>query len=190
MTDESLLSAAHSTGIRKALFLDRDGIINRRIVGGYVATPSEFELLDDILPILQLAHDNNYLLILISNQQGVGKGLMTREQLDTVQEHMQQVLRNRLGFALDQLKVCTSLASENDPRRKPSPGMLLEAIGENDVTISKSWFLGDSLTDAQAGKAAGVRTALVGDYPLDSADLVTTDLATMCGAIAHFLTES
>lgn len=156
----------------KALFLDRDGIINRRIIGGYVRTIDEFELLDDILPILQRAHDRGYLLILITNQQGVGKGLMSREDLDTIHDHMQSLLKQRLGFSLDAIYVCTSLASDNDPRRKPQPGMLLEAIADHQLDPAQCWFLGDSLTDAQAGRAAGVKTILVGEFAEGDAEVV------------------
>lgn len=160
----------------KALFLDRDGIINRRIIGGYVRSIDEFELLDDILPILQRAHDRGYLLILITNQQGVGKGLMSREDLDAIHDHMQSLLKQRLGFGLDAVYVCTSLASDNDPRRKPQPGMLLEAIADHQLDPAQCWFLGDSLTDAQAGRAAGVKTILVGEFDAYAAEVVESTL--------------
>lgn len=160
----------------KALFLDRDGIINRRIVGGYVRTVDEFELLDDVLPILQHAHDNGYLLILITNQQGVGKGLMSRDDLDVIHRHMQSLLITRLGFGLDAIYDCTSLASDNDPRRKPQPGMLLEAIADHHLDPTQCWFLGDSLSDAQAGRAVGVRTVLVGEFEPNAAEIVAHSL--------------
>lgn len=163
----------------KALFLDRDGIINRRIIGGYVRTIDEFELLDDILPILQRAHDRGYLLILITNQQGVGKGLMSRDDLDTIHDHMQSLLKQRLGFGLDGIYVCTSLASDNDPRRKPQPGMLLEAIADHHLDPAQCWFLGDSLTDSQAGRAAGVKTILVGEFAEGDAEVVITNLSNL-----------
>ncbi|RPI65428.1 MAG: HAD family hydrolase [Ignavibacteriae bacterium] len=160
----------------KALFLDRDGIINKRIVGGYVRTIDEFHLLDDILPVLRRAHDHGYKLILITNQQGVGKGLMSREQLDVIHQHMQHLLHERLGFALDAIYDCTSLASDNDPRRKPEPGMLLEAITDHHLDPAQCWFIGDSISDAQAGRAAGVKTMLVGEFEERDADRVFVDL--------------
>jgi D-glycero-D-manno-heptose 1,7-bisphosphate phosphatase len=172
---------------RKALFLDRDGVINERIIGGYVVDPSQFILLHDILPILSLARSAGYLLILASNQQGVGKGLMTQRQLDAVNQHMQDVLTGHLGSGLDDIRICTSLASANDPRRKPAPGMLLEAIKDHHLDPSLCWFLGDSVTDAHAGKGAGVRTALVGDFDADAADLVAPDLREMSSLLAPFL---
>lgn len=162
---------------RPALFLDRDGVINRRIVGDYVRTPNNFVLLPDVLPLLQQARDTGMLLVLITNQQGVGKGLMTQQALDVVHHHMQQLLRQELGFALDAIYVCTDLASANSPRRKPAPGMLLEAMQDLAIDAATSWFVGDSLTDALAGKAAGVRTILVGNHPADAADVVVPTLS-------------
>ncbi|MBU3699021.1 MAG: HAD family hydrolase [Candidatus Kapabacteria bacterium] len=169
--------------MKKALFLDRDGIINKRIIGGYVRSPLEFELLPDVVPILLSARQRGYLLILITNQQGVGKGLMTTSDLDVVHEFMQSELAAH-GLRLDVIYVCTDLATSNSPRRKPAPGMLLEAIAENNLDAAQCWFLGDSLTDAQAGKAAGVRTALVGDFSAKDADIIAPTLALILGTSA------
>lgn len=162
---------------RPALFLDRDGVINRRLVGGYIRSPQEFELLDDVLPIMRAARHRGMMLVLITNQQGVGKGLMTDADLSAVHDSMQAILGERLGFGLDAIYVCTELASANSPRRKPAPGMLLEAIAELDIDAAASWFLGDSVTDAMAGRAAGVPTILVGDHPADAAEIVVPHLA-------------
>lgn len=164
---------------RPALFLDRDGVINRRLPDAYVRYPDEFELLPDVLPILAHARSCGMLLILITNQQGVGKGLMTNAELDLVHSHMQQQLIQHIGFALDAVYSCTDLATTSSPRRKPAPGMLLEAIAEHDIDAAASWFLGDSLTDAQAGRAAGVRTILVGPFQASDADVVVPDLASV-----------
>ncbi|MBU3742813.1 MAG: HAD family hydrolase [Candidatus Kapabacteria bacterium] len=162
-----------------ALFLDRDGVINRRLPDAYVRHPDEFELLPDILPILVQARQHGMLLILITNQQGVGKGLMTHAELNVVHDHMQHLLQRHTGFALDAIYACTDLATTASERRKPAPGMLLEAIAEHDIDVTASWFLGDSLTDAQAGRAAGVRTILVGPFQASDADVVVPDLASV-----------
>jgi len=170
--------------VRRALFLDRDGVINHRIVGGYITAPSEFRLDEGILSALRYAKDAGYLLVVITNQQGVGKGLMTSEDLDAVQAHMNQVLTSHIGFGVDRVYSCMSLASMNDPRRKPSPGMLLEAIDDMGIDPSESWFVGDSITDAQAGRAAAVRTILIGDYPKDAAEVVVPDVYGVLGALS------
>lgn len=169
---------------RRALFLDRDGVINHRIVGGYITAPSEFRLDEGILPALRYAKDEGYLLVVITNQQGVGKGLMTSQDLDAVHAHMNQVLTSHLGFGVDRVYACMSLASMNDPRRKPSPGMLLEAIADLGIDPSDSWFVGDSITDAQAGRAASIRTILIGDYPKDAAEVVVPDVHGVVGALS------
>jgi D-glycero-D-manno-heptose 1,7-bisphosphate phosphatase len=162
----------------KALFLDRDGVINRRIMGGYVRTPSEFVLLEEILPLLRSARAAGYLLILISNQQGVGKGLMSTHDLDTVHSYMQDLLAAHLdGRGLDDIRVCTDLDSAQSTRRKPAPGMLLEAIKEFDLDPAACWFLGDAVTDAQAGRSAGVKTALIGNFLPEEADVIIPDHA-------------
>jgi len=161
----------------RALFLDRDGIINERIVDGYVRTPKEFVLHAEVLPILRAAHDAGYLLVLITNQQGVGKGLMGQGDLDVVHGHMQVMLAEQLGYGLDAIYSCTDLSASGNTRRKPRPGMLLEAQADLFINLPASWFLGDSITDHEAGKAAGVRTILVGAFPADAADIVVPTLA-------------
>lgn len=165
--------------MKPALFLDRDGVINERIVGGYVRTPEEFILLPDILPVLAHAHAAGALLILISNQQGVGKGIMGQGDLDRVTSHMQDLLRSAVGVSLDAVYYCTDLDAVQSERRKPRPGMLLEAQRDLGINMAASWFIGDSLTDHQAGRAAGVRTILVGDFPPGAATMVVPDLASI-----------
>ena len=159
--------------IKKALFLDRDGVINHRIIGGYVRNRDEFILHSEIVPLLRTARQMGYLLILISNQQGVGKGLMTLDELELVHQHMQSILAAELGsIGLDDIRFCTDLDSMNSARRKPAPGMILEAISEHNLDPEQCWFIGDSASDAQAGRAAGVHTVLIGEHPADSAEVI------------------
>lgn len=164
---------------QRALFLDRDGVINHRIIGGYVTSPSVFVLDEHVLPLLRMAHHAGYVLVVITNQQGVGKGLMTLDDLHAVHQHMNSLIQRHLGFQIDHIYACTSLASDNDPRRKPSPGMLLDAISDLDIEPADSWFVGDSITDAQAGRAAGVHTVLIGQHPETAADIVVADVGSV-----------
>lgn len=149
---------------RKAIFFDRDGIVNKRLVGDYIKTPSEFEFNNDFFSLFSFAHQNGYLTILVSNQQGVGKGVMTSNDLEAVTKLMQDELYERTGFIFDDVFYCTHLASSQSTHRKPAPGMLLDAILSWNINIHGSWMIGDSISDAQAGKNAQVRTILVGDY--------------------------
>lgn len=160
----------------KALFLDRDGIINVKVDGDYIKVPEEFVVIDEIFNVLKHAKKMGYLLIMVSNQQGVGKGLMTQNQLEDVNNFMQEQLRGRLGHALDELYVCTDLEGSGSQRRKPAPGMLIEAIENYALTPSSCWFLGDNLSDALAGRAAGVHTILIGDFPPTAATVVVASM--------------
>ena len=101
-------------------------------------------------------------VIVISNQQGVGKGLMTMSDLAAIQQRMAALLQQEAGAHLDRCYYSTELASENSPRRKPGPGMLLEAAYDYGLTLANTVFAGDSPTDIAAGHAAGVgQTALL-----------------------------
>ncbi len=139
---------------RPAVFFDRDGVINRRIVGGYVRSPEEFELLPGFGDLLQLVRSRNCLAVVITNQQGVGKRLMSLADLTRVHAH----LRSLPPAAFDGLYSCTSLASTPDNARKPSPHMLHLAMRRWNVDPAVSWMIGDSATDIEAGRAAGLRT--------------------------------
>lgn len=149
--------------MNKALFLDRDGIINERIMGGYVTTPSAFKLIPECLELFKWAKDHGYLTVIVTNQQGIGKGLMTEQDLAKVHAYMCSLLAEH-GFTPDAIEYCPDLDGTNSPRRKPAPGMLLDAAQKLDIDLSSSWMIGDSISDAQAGKHAGTKTILVGDY--------------------------
>lgn len=172
----------------KALFLDRDGIINQKIDGDYVKTPEEFIFNDEIFSVLQHAKRMGYLLILVSNQQGVGKGLMTMNQLEQINNYMQRQIADRLGFTMDELYVCTDLEGSGSIRRKPAPGMLMEAIEKNKLTPSYCWFIGDDVRDAVAGMLAGVQTILIGNFPPTAATVVVGSLGRFHNIMNQILT--
>lgn len=146
---------------RKAVFFDRDGVVNFRLVGDYVKNKKEFIFLDDFLLFFKDIKEKNYLAFLVTNQQGVGKKLMTEKELKTLHKYMQKQLAIRTGFAFDDIFYCTSLAAQNDPRRKPAPGMILEALAKWDIDEENSWMIGDSVNDIIAGKSAGLKTVLL-----------------------------
>ena len=149
--------------MNKVLFLDRDGIINERMIGGYITKPSEFTLIPESLTLFAWAKEHGYLTVIVTNQQGIGKGLMTEQDLANVHAYMYSLLAEH-GFTPDAIEFCSDLAGTNSSRRKPAPGMLLDAAQKLDIDFSSSWMIGDSISDAQAGKHAGTKTILVGDY--------------------------
>lgn len=167
---------------RKAVFFDRDGVVNYRPVGDYVKDKSEFVFLNDFLAFFKDIKEKNYLAFLVTNQQGVGKALMTEKQLIALHKYMQKQLSIRTGFAFDEIFYCTSLAEENDPRRKPAPGMILEALAKWDIDIENSWMIGDSINDILAGKSAGLNTILLASILSNvniTPDLITHNLLTV-----------
>lgn len=159
--------------MERAVFFDRDGIVNVRLVGEYVRSIHEFVLIDAVMDVLKLVHSRGYLPILVSNQQGVGKGLMTEQQLDEITEYFQNELMRQCGVRFHEVCYSTALEHEQDPRRKPAPGMILESAKRWNIDLSDSWMIGDSISDVRAGRAAGVHTILVGDYShVDEADWI------------------
>ncbi len=152
----------------KAFFFDRDGIVNKRIIDAYVTKPEEFILFDEIPKILKLIHSNSYKLILVTNQQGVGKKLMTLEDLNLVHNYMQDLLIEKCGIAFEEINFCTDLKETNSFRRKPNPGMILESAEKNNIDLKKSFIIGDSESDILAGKLAGVKTIYISSEPINT----------------------
>ncbi len=158
---------------RKAFFFDRDGIVNVRIMGGYVTRVEEFVFLPDFFEVFRRVKEAGYLAVLITNQQGVGKGIMSEQALHDVHEYMQSGLVRATGFSFDDIFYCPDLASVEYSCRKPSPRMLLNAAERHTIDIEQSWMLGDTLSDARAARAAGVGAILIGDF--DSEEGATAD---------------
>jgi len=131
--------------------------------------------------------DADYLTIVITNQQGIGKGLLTDEELDIVHQKMNEDIIKNCSKTFDDILYCGSLHSDNSPRRKPNPGMLFEAIEKHNIDVSKSYMIGDSLRDAQAAKSAGVRSILIGDFNKEDADYLYPNLKKFLDNIHIFI---
>jgi len=158
--------------MRKAIFFDRDGVVNRRIIGGYVRFPEEFIFFDDFFDFFKFIKEDGYLAILVTNQQGIGKGLMTEEQLHVVHNFMNEQLIKKMGFSFDDIYFCPELHSAGSIRRKPQPGMIIEAIEKHSINTIDSWTIGDNITDAIAGKKAGTKTILLTEDDIAESEFV------------------
>lgn len=155
-----------------AIFLDRDGTLNYDR-DGYISDPEDLHLIEGVGQALRRLRAAGYLLVLITNQAGLGKGLMDEKDLDNIHQHLESLLTEE-GVRLDGIYFCGhhpqgSVEQYHDQgnRRKPEPGMLLEAAEELQIDIAKSWMIGDKPSDAEAGKTAGCRTILL-DNPLQT----------------------
>lgn len=140
----------------RALFLDRDGVICRATPRGeYLLRIEQFELLPGIRELIQVAKTKGYLVIVVTNQACVAQGLLKREKLDQIHEHMQE----ELGDAkVDAIYVCTHGKEDNCLCRKPRPGMLLQAADDHNLDLADSIIIGDSDKDIDAGFSAGCKT--------------------------------
>ncbi len=159
----------------KTLFLDRDGVINEERPGDYVKTRDEFIFLPGVPDALSILNKHFNHIFIVTNQRGVGRGIMSRQALDDIHEWMLQEIAVRNG-RIDKIYVCTDIeASSID--RKPNIGMALQASKEYpEVVFSESLMIGNSLSDMKFGKNAGMCTVLVGDkYNDDEKDLSLID---------------
>jgi D-glycero-D-manno-heptose 1,7-bisphosphate phosphatase len=145
----------------KLFLFDRDGIINVRPVNDYVKQLNEFHFHPDFFELFSLLNNLGFHTAVITNQQGVGKGLMSEATLIEIHKHMQDALSSKTGYKFDKIFYCTSLKEVNDYRRKPNPGMLEEAIKFFNLDKENTFFMGDSTSDIIAGKEAGVKTILI-----------------------------
>jgi histidinol-phosphate phosphatase family protein len=149
------------------LFLDRDGVINVRIIDGYVTKIEEFEFLPNVIEALKIFKEKFKYIIVATNQQGVGKGIMKFEDVETVHQFMvKQVADN--GGKIDKVYFCPQLKSVPDNYRKPSPKMAYFAKNDfPDIDLSKSIMIGDMNSDIEFGKNAGMKTIFIGDNELN-----------------------
>lgn len=146
--------------MKPALFLDRDGVIN--VDHGYVFRQSDFEFTEGIFDLCRHAKSAGYLIFVVTNQAGIGRGLYSEDDFHDLTRWMCDVFV-REGCAIDKVYFCPTHPEHGigrykveSPRRKPYPGMILEAAAEFDVDLTRSVLVGDKLSDIQAGVAAGI----------------------------------
>lgn len=145
------------------LFLDRDGVINRRIIGGYVTRWEEFEFLPGVLESLKILAKQFGNIVVVSNQQGIGKGIMNAEDVEKIHSSMIRQVEGARG-RIDLVLYSPHLESEGSEMRKPAIGMALEAQRMfPEIDFNKSVMVGDSETDIQFGRNAGMITVLLGN---------------------------
>lgn len=148
------------------LFLDRDGVINDRIIDGYVTKIEEFNFLPNVIEAFKIFKNKFNRIIVVTNQQGVGKGLMTEDDVKKVHDFMINELENCDG-KIDKVYFCPQLKSVPDNYRKPSPKMAYMAKEDfPEIDLSKSIMIGDMNSDVEFGKNAGMKTIFIGDNEL------------------------
>jgi D-glycero-D-manno-heptose 1,7-bisphosphate phosphatase len=144
---------------KNAIFLDRDGVINRDR-RDYVKSWEEFEFLPGVLEALRLLAPGPHRIIVVSNQSAIGRGLVSSEAVDEIHDRMVEAVRAG-GGRIDAVYYCPHSPEADCPCRKPRPGLLLRAARELDIDLPGSWLIGDDLRDLESAVAAGVRPVLV-----------------------------
>lgn len=155
-----------STPTRRALFLDRDGVIN--VDHGYVHRVEQFEFCAGIFELVRAARERGYAIVVVTNQAGIGRGLYTEEDFQRLSSWMGQRFE-RERAPIDRIYHCPDhpdhgigVYRRDSPMRKPNPGMLLQAAADLDLDLGASCLVGDRETDIEAALRAGVgRTFLL-----------------------------
>lgn len=171
---------------RKCVFFDRDGIVNESPGPGYVTRWADFRLMPGFVDVLRVCAGKGYAAVIVTNQRGVSKGLMTLEALEDIHARLVSML-GTMGLDLLDILYCTHAEGECECR-KPKPGMLLEAARRHDLDLAGSWMIGDSPRDVEAGRAAGCRTIIVGPHAADCvADHAAADMVELKRLVENVL---
>ena len=157
--------------MNKAVFLDRDGVINKE-KKDYVKNVSELEIFPEIESI-KLLKDLGFLVIVITNQSAINRGLTTTQNVDLIHDYIQNFLKTK-GTQIDAFFYCPHRPDEYCDCRKPKPGLILKASKKMNIDLTSSWMIGDNEIDIQAGKIASCKTILLSSsYTLkDSIDQI------------------
>ena len=170
--------------LRPAVFFDRDGVVNVSPGAGYVLRVADFHLNPGIVKVLAWCKAQGLYTVLITSQQGVGKGLMTQADLDAIHAHLQAVLASHRA-SFDLIHSCTHLAG-SCTCRKPAPQMVLDAVIALPIDLPASAMVGDHDRDIVMARNAGVGFAirLVTDNPVNEpGDVLADSLQEVLGSL-------
>ncbi|WP_020675706.1 D-glycero-beta-D-manno-heptose 1,7-bisphosphate 7-phosphatase [Geopsychrobacter electrodiphilus] len=164
MTPHSSLLSPHRNTARRAVFLDRDGTIN--VEKDYLYRVEDFEFIPGVPLALKKLQDAGFLLVVVTNQSGIARGYYTLEDVDVLHRHMCKELQG-FGVEIAGIYICPHHPSVGPPDqqdclcRKGRPGLLIRAASELDIDLSRSFMVGDKMSDFEAGVNAGCTSCLV-----------------------------
>ena len=180
---EGRVSGKNLKNKQKAIFLDRDGTINRYV--GFLRNIDDFELIDGVAAAIRKINEVGYLAIVVTNQPVIARGEVSFEELEEIHNKMETIL-GKEGAYLDAVYYCRhhphkgyegerSELKINCDCRKPNPGMLLKAAEDFNLDLAQSWMIGDSESDVKAGINAGCKTVLLNNKDEDYGQSITVD---------------
>jgi histidinol-phosphate phosphatase family protein len=167
------------------LFLDRDGVINERLPGVYIGDIRDFKFIQGVPDALAKASRIFRYIFIVTNQQGIGKGLMSASDLENVHGYMLDLI-SKAGGRIDALYYCPAVEAEQHPDRKPATGMALKAKQDfSDLEFSHAVMVGDSPSDILFGQRLGMKTVFAG--PKGSADTMEVLPDLCCDSLTDFI---
>lgn len=147
--------------MQKAIFLDRDGVIN--VDKAYVSKIEDFEFCEGVFETLRHFQSLGYLLIIVTNQSGIGRGYYSKKDFETLTAWMLQELLH-VNIKIDAVYHCPHAPEDKCACRKPKSGMFENAIKDHNIDVTQSWMIGDKPSDIEAAQNAGIgNTILVGN---------------------------
>ena len=145
--------------MKKVVFLDRDGVINKLRKNDYIKSYDEFKFLPGVIEGIKYINKKNYLIIIITNQACIGKSIITEKKLNSIHTEMKKNIKSKNNAYVDDIYYSPYYRYShnikyrlNEIDRKPNPGMLIKAVNKWNINTKKSIFIGDSLTDHQSSK--------------------------------------
>jgi D-glycero-D-manno-heptose 1,7-bisphosphate phosphatase len=142
---------------RKAIFLDRDGVINIDKQGEFICSPDQFRFVPNIKKNIKKLNEKGFLVIVVTNQAGIKLGFYSKAVLKKIHEKMIKGFKEA-GAHLDDIFYCPHYKYDNCECRKPLPGLILKAAKKYNIDLKQSWVLGDNNNDIKAGQRAGCKT--------------------------------
>jgi len=144
---------------KKAIFLDRDGVINLERKD-YVKNISEFKIKSNVGKAIKILKEHNFLVLIITNQSAINRKILSVKKLDEIHNYFKNYLK-KYDTYIDGIYFCPHTPTENCDCRKPKTGLLFQAKKDFDIIFQDSWMIGDSLTDIEAAKKVGCNSILL-----------------------------
>ena len=148
--------------MKKCIFLDRDGVVNRH--KGLLISEEQLRLEEDAVDAVKMINDSEYMCVIVTNQSVIARGLCTNAEVESINNKLINILRLQ-GAYVDDVFYCPHYVGINNEYtcscRKPQTGMIDAAKEKHDIDLTSSWIIGDMTTDIQMGKNAGLKTILV-----------------------------
>jgi D-glycero-D-manno-heptose 1,7-bisphosphate phosphatase len=144
--------------MKKAIFLDRDGVIN--VDTGYVYKIDDFKFFPDVMSTLKYFQKQNYMLFIVTNQSGIARGYFTLEDIEILNEYILNEFKKE-NITISKIYFCPHLPEDNCACRKPNPKMLLDAQKEFNIDMKNSWMIGDKESDMKAGYNAEIENLVL-----------------------------